>query len=155
VTPECETSAAFVAPYLISGQSLAVDTSRLPHVRSIDDLAGLAIGVQQGNTGQPIADRLVAAGKAARVRVYDYGACNVFMKPAPVLTELVKPVAGVEVVQQGRSVENIAIAVPLTDQGLLADITAVQAALEKAGTLQRIRRKWLGNPCTDQTLAVR
>ena len=70
------------------------------------------------------------------------------------LTELVKPVAGVEVVQQGRSVENIAIAVPLTDQGLLADITAVQAALEKEGTLQRIRRKWLGNQYTDQTLAV-
>jgi polar amino acid transport system substrate-binding protein len=160
VTPECETSAAFVAPYLISGQSLAVDTSRLPHVRSIDDLAGLAIGVQQGNTGQPIAgqpiaDRLVAAGKAARVRVYDYGACDVFMKPAPVLTELVKLVAGVEVVQQERSVENIAIAVPLTDQGLLADITAVQVALEKVGTLQRIRRKWLGNQYTDQTLAVR
>ena len=154
MTPERETSAAFVAPYLISGQSLAVDTSRLPHVRSIDDLAGLAIGVQHGNTSQPIADRLVAAGKAARVRVYDYGAIRFALKPAPVLTELVKLVAGVEVVQQGRSVENIAIAVPLTDQGLLADITAVQVALEKVGTLQRIRRKWLGNPYTDQTPAV-
>jgi ABC-type amino acid transport substrate-binding protein len=169
VTPERETKAAFVAPYLTSGQSLAVDTSRLPHVRSIDDLAGLTIGVQQGNTSQPIADGLVAAGKAARVRVYDYGAirfaltdlttgaCDVFMKLAPVLTELVKPVAGVEVVQQGLSVENIAIAVPLTDQGLLADITAVQAALERqehcngyVGNGWAIRtptRLW---PCTDQ-----
>ena len=34
---------------------------------------GLTIGVQQGNTSQPIAERLVAEGKAARVRVYDYG----------------------------------------------------------------------------------
>ena len=47
------------------------------------------------------------------------------------------------------------IAVPLTDQGLLADITAAQAALETDGALQRIRRKWLGNPYTDQSLAVR
>lgn len=91
--------------YLISGQSLAVDTRRLPQVRSIDDLEGLTIGVQQGNTSQPIAERLVAQGKAAAVRVYDYGAirtalndlttgeCDAFMKLAPVLTELVKPIA--------------------------------------------------------------
>jgi ABC-type amino acid transport substrate-binding protein len=167
VTPERETKAQFAPPYLISGQSLAVDTIRLPHVRSIDDLEGLTIGVQQGNTSQPIADWLVAEGKAAAVRVYDYGTirsaltdlttggCDAFMKLAPVLIELVTPLPSVEVVQRGLSLENIAIAVPLTDQGLLADITAAQAALETDGALQRIRRKWLGNPYTDQSLAVR
>jgi len=166
VTPERETKAAFVPPYLISGQSLAVDTTRLPHVRSVDDLEGLTIGVQQGNTSQPITDRLVAAGKAARVRVYDYGAirsaltdltsgaCDAFMKLAPVLTELVKPVPGVEVVQRGISVENIAIAVPIADQGLLRHITAAQEELDQDGTLHRIRRKWLGNPHTDQSMPV-
>lgn len=166
VTPEREKKAQFVPPYLISGQSLAVDTTRLPNVRSIDDLDGLTIGVQQGNTSQPIADQLVAAGKAARVRVYDYGAirsaltdlttgaCDAFMKLAPVLTELVKPIAGVEVVQRGISVENIAIAVGLADQTLLARITVAQEELEQDGTLQRIRRKWLGNPHTDQSSAV-
>ena len=41
VTPGRETKAQFVPPYLISGQSLAVDTTRLPNVRSIDHLAGL------------------------------------------------------------------------------------------------------------------
>jgi polar amino acid transport system substrate-binding protein len=166
VTPDREKKAAFVPPYLISGQSLAVDTTRLPHVRSIDDLDGLTIGVQQGNTSQPIADRLVTEDKAARVRVYEYGAirsaltdltagaCDCFMKLAPVLTELVKPIPGVEVVQRGLSVEDIAVAVPLTDQGLLDGITAAQAGLEKDGTLQQMRRKWLGNPYTDQSLAV-
>jgi ABC-type amino acid transport substrate-binding protein len=83
------------------------------------------------------------------------GGCDVFMKLAPVLTEMVRPVPTVEVVQRGISVEDIAIAVPLADQGLLADITAAQAALEAEGALQRIRRKWLGNPYTDQSLAVR
>ena len=73
-------------------------------MRSVDDLEGLTIGVQQGNTSQPIAERLVAHGKAAAVRVYEYGAirsaltdlttgaCDAFMKLAPVLTELVKPI---------------------------------------------------------------
>jgi ABC-type amino acid transport substrate-binding protein len=166
VTPEREEKARFVSPYLISGQSLAVDTTRLPQVTSIDDLDGLTIGVQQGNTSQPIAQRLVAEGKAGAVRVYDYssirtaltdlttGACDAFMKLAPVLTELVRPVAGVEVVQKGITVENIAIAVGLKDQALLARITVAQEQLEQDGTLQMLRRKWLGNPYADQSLAV-
>jgi polar amino acid transport system substrate-binding protein len=167
VTPERETKALFVPPYLISGQSLAVDTTRLPNVRSIDDLAGLTIGVQQGNTSQPIADRLVAEGKAASVRVYDYGtirtaltdlttgACDAFMKLAPVLTELVKPVPGVEVVQRGISVENVAIAVPIADHGLLRHITGAQEELDQSGMLQQIRRKWLGNGALEQSVATR
>jgi ABC-type amino acid transport substrate-binding protein len=166
VTPQREKKAAFVPPYLISDQALAVDTSRLPHVRSIDDLAGLTIGVQQGNTSQPIAERLVAEGKAARVRLYDYGTirsaltdlttggCDAFMKLTPVLTELVKPVAGVEVVQRGLSVENIAIAVRRDDRLLLTRLGGAQHRLESNGTLQRIRHKWVGNPYTDQRLAV-
>lgn len=166
VTPEREKLATFVPPYLISGQSLAVDTSRLPHVTSVDDLEGLTIGVQQGNTSEPIAERLVAQGRAAAVRVYDYGSirsaltdlttgeCDAFMKLAPVLTELVKPIAGVNVVQRGITVENIAIAVALGDQTLLGRLSVAQAELEGDGTLQRIRAKWLGNPYADQNLAV-
>ena len=166
VTPQREKKAQFVAPYLISGQALATDVVRLPRVHSIDDLDGLTIGVQQGNTSRPVADELVAQGKAAGVRVYDYGSirsalieltnggCDVFMKLAPVLTELVKPVDGVEVVQRGITVENIAIAVALADQKLLSRITVAQAELEEDGTLHRIRRKWLGNPFADQSLAV-
>jgi len=166
VTPDREKKAKFVPPYLISGESLAVEKIRLPRVRSINDLTGLTIGVQQGNTSQLVANRLVAEGRAARVRVYDYGsirtaltdlttgACDAFMKLAPVLTELVKSIPGVEVVQRGITVENIAIAVALDDQALLGRITLAQAELEDNGTLQRIRRKWLGNPFTDQNLKV-
>ncbi len=76
------------------------------------------------------------------------------MKLAPVLTELVKPIADVEVVQRAISTENIAIAVGLGDQRLLARISVAQAEAEEDGTLQRIRRKWLGNPYTDQSLAM-
>ena len=166
VTPERQRMAAFAPPYLISGQSLAVDTERLPKVRSVDDLAGLTIGVQQGNTSQPVAEHLVAAGKAAAVRVYDYGSirtaltdlstggCDAFMKLAPVLSELVGPLVGVEVVQRNISREDIAIAVALADDAMLQCIATAQAELEDDGTLQGIRRKWLGNPYIDQSLAA-
>ncbi|MDT5325885.1 MAG: polar amino acid transport system substrate-binding protein [Mycobacterium sp.] len=166
VTPERQRRAAFAPPYLISGQSLAVDTERLPKVRFVDDLAGLTIGVQQGNTSQPVAEHLVAEGKAAAVRVYDYGSirtaltdlrtggCDAFMKLAPVLTELVRPLVGVEVVQRNISREDIAIAVSLGNDAMLQRIASAQAELEDDGTLQGIRRKWLGNPYIDQSLAA-
>ncbi len=166
VTPERARKAAFAPPYLVSGQALAVDTARLPGVKSVADLAGLTIGVQRGNTSQPIAEALVAEGKAHSVRVYAYGAieqaltdlttggCDAFMKLAPVLTELVRPIADVEVVQRGLSREELAIAVRLGDDTTLQRIAQAQAALEADGTLQTIRRRWLGNPYRDQGLTM-
>jgi ABC-type amino acid transport substrate-binding protein len=166
VTAERARKAAFVPPYLVSGQSLAVDAARLPTVRSVDDLAGLTVGVQRGNTSQPIAEDLVARGKAEAVRVYDYGdvqsaladlttgGCDAVMKLAPVLTELVRPMPDVEVVQRGISREEIAIAVVLGDEATYRRIAAAQKALESDGTLQELRRTWLGNPYRDQGLAA-
>jgi ABC-type amino acid transport substrate-binding protein len=167
VTGERRHLAAFASPYLISGQALAVDTARFPTVRSVDDLAQLTIGVQRGNTSQPFAEHLVAQGKATAVRVYDYGAvrtaladladggCDAFIKLGPVLTELVKPLPDIEVVQRGMSREEIAIAVALGDESTLRRIESAQAQLEADGTLQEIRRRWLGNPYRNQGLAVR
>lgn len=166
VTPEREGRAAFLPPYLISGQGLAVDTTRLPHVRSADDLSGLTIGVQRGTTSERVAEELVAEGRAERVRVYDYGAigtaiadlvtggCDAVMKLAPALAELVKDVPEVDVVQRGLSVEEIAIAVNPSDQQRLARLQVAQAELEADGTLQRIRRRWLGNPYVNQSSGV-
>lgn len=163
VTPERERLATFCAPYLISGQSLAVDVSRHPQVHTVDDLAGLTIGVQRGNTSQPIAEKLVASGNAKAVRVYDYGrirdaitdlttgGCDAFMKLAPVLTELVRRVDGIEVVQRGISTERIATAVRRSDAELLRRINAAQQELENDGRLPGFRLQWLGSPVLDQS----
>lgn len=169
--------ALFAPPYLVCGQALAVDTRRLPGVRGIDDLAGLTIGVQRGSTASPVAERLVRAGRAGRVRRYDCtvigtavadlttGGCDVLMKLGPALAELVKRAepgrgpgggvgVGVGVVQRGITVEDIALAVGPSAHDLLDRIAAAQRVLERDGTLQRLRRKWLGNPYRDQSLAA-
>ena len=132
-------------------------------MRSVANLVGLTIGVQQGNTSQPIAERLVAQGRAKAVRIYNYGdirsaiadltsgGCDVFMKLAPVLGELVRSVPGVEVVQRGLSTEKIATAVRPSDYGLLRRINAAQADLERSGRLAELRAKWLGSAEIDQS----
>jgi polar amino acid transport system substrate-binding protein len=163
VTPDRERLAAFCEPYLVSGQSLAVNVDRHPHVRSADDLAGLTIGVQRSNTSQPIANRLVAQGKAGAVRVYDYGMiktaiddvaagrCDAFMKLGPVLTEVVRSVGGVQVVQRGISTERIAIAVRREDAVMLRRLNAAAARLQEDGRLSQFRLKWLGSAPLDQS----
>ncbi|OBI83603.1 ABC transporter substrate-binding protein [Mycobacterium sp. E740] len=159
-TSEQEKQALLLPPYVISGQALAVDTRRLPHVRSVEDLAGLTIGVLRGGTSQQFAERLVADGKAGAVRLYDHDGigtaltsetCDALIALEPVLAALERPV---EVVQRGLTVEEIAIAVSPGDQALVGRLTVAQAELEADGTLQEIRRKWLGNPYADQSLAA-
>jgi hypothetical protein len=71
-----------------------------------------------------------------------------------VLTELVKPVADLEVVQRGLSREDIAIAVRFGDDVTLQRLSHAQAGLEDDGTLQGLRRKWLGSPYRDQSLTA-
>jgi polar amino acid transport system substrate-binding protein len=119
VTPGRRKIADFCAPYAVSGQSLVVDVSRHPNVHGIADLKGLVIGVQQGNTSQPVADKLVAEHRAARVRVYAYdeiekalddlmsGGCDAFMKLAPVTAWFVRNRPKLKVIETGITVERL------------------------------------------------
>lgn len=156
ITPEREKAADFCAPYAISGQSLVVDSSRHPNVRGIGDLEGLVIGVQQGNTSQPVADKLVAEHRAARVRVYAYdqieqalddlstGGCDAFMKLAPVMEWLVRTRPKLKVVEVGITREQLGICVRKGDATLRDAIGKAQAELAADGTLPALIEQWLG-----------
>ena len=156
VTPERERIADFCRPYVVSGESLVVDAVRLPNVHGIGDLSGLTIGVQRGNTSQPVADRLVAEQRAARVRVYAYdeigmaladlttGGCDVFMKLAPVTEWYVRDRPMLKVVQTGITREYLGICVRKGDAALKNAIEAAQTALTKDGTIPALIAQWLG-----------
>jgi polar amino acid transport system substrate-binding protein len=160
ITPERREIADFCNPYVVSGQSLVVDAERHPGVRSTADLRGLTIGVQQGNTSQPVANRLVAEGKAARVKVYAYseieealadlttGACDALMKLAPVTAWLVRDRPRLKVVQTGITRELLGICVRRGDDALKDAINEAQRALAEDGTLPRLVTKWLGPGAT-------
>jgi polar amino acid transport system substrate-binding protein len=166
VTAQRQHTAAFTPPYLVSGHALAVNTARHPAVRSVDDLGGLVVAVRRGSTGHALARQLHAEGRVGAVRCFtndDIGSaageleaddCDAMMALAPTLTELVRSLPDVDVVQRGLSREEIAIAVAPGDSALLAQIATAQDRLEVDGSLQDLRRKWLGNPYRDQSLAA-
>jgi polar amino acid transport system substrate-binding protein len=148
--------ADFCDPYVISGQSLVVDFSRYPHVTSIDDLRGLTIGVQRGNTSEPVANRLVAEGKANLVKVYAYcdievaladlseGGCDVFMKLAPVTSWFVRSRPSLRIVQTGITKEPLGICVQRGNDFLRDAINCAQKDLITDGSLPALVVRWLG-----------
>jgi polar amino acid transport system substrate-binding protein len=160
ITPDRERIADFCAPYAVSGQALVVDPSRHPYVHGIADLRGLVIGVQQGNTSQPVVDKLVAEHRAARVRVYAYddiegalddlstGGCDAFMKLAPVAEWFVRDRPRLKVVETGITRERLGICVRKGNTALRDAIGNAQAVLVKDGTLTALIRQWLGTGAT-------
>jgi polar amino acid transport system substrate-binding protein len=157
ITPAREKVADFCAPYVVSGQSLVVDMSRHPQVHGIDDLAGLVIGVQRGNTSEPVAEKLVAEHRAARVRIYAYneiekalddlstGGCDAFMKLAPVTAWFVRDRPKLKVVQVGITTERLGICVRKGNATLRDAIAKAQAELRADGTLAALVKEWLGD----------
>jgi polar amino acid transport system substrate-binding protein len=160
ITPERQKVADFCAPYAVSGQSLVVDTGRHPNVHGIADLAGLVIGVQRGNTSQPVANKLVAERRAARVRVYAYneieqalgdlstGGCDAFMKLAPVMEWFVRDRPKLKVVEVGITRELLGVCVRKGDTALRDAIGKAQAELMTDGTLPALIKQWLGKGAT-------
>jgi len=156
ITQERQQIADFCPPYAVSGQSLVVDGTRHPDVHGIDDLKGLVIGVQQGNTSQPVADKLVAERRAARVRVYAYdeieralddlstGGCDAFMKLAPVTAWFVRDRKKLKVAETGITVERLGVCVRKGNTALRDAIAKAQATLAVDGTLPALIKEWLG-----------
>ncbi len=125
VTEHRQAMALFCRPYVRSGQSLVTNARRLPDLLSVDDLRGRSLGVQDGNTSQPVAQRLQAAGKVAKVQTYAYhdilsalddleaGRIDAFMKLEPVMRWLIRDRPSLRVVQHGITDERLAVAVRL------------------------------------------
>jgi len=155
ITPEREQMASFCAPYLRSGQSLVCNIEETPHVRSIDDLNGMILGVQHGNTSEPVAHRLKNEGRIAEVRTYAYhdigvmlddlaaGKIGGVMKLAPVMRWMIKDRPRLRLVQEGITDEQLGIAVRLGDKVSLETINKAQARLQESGALQQLAQKWL------------
>ncbi|HSK61130.1 MAG TPA: ABC transporter substrate-binding protein [Actinomycetospora sp.] len=166
ITAHRRTLARFCRPVVRSGQSLVVDRRHHPDVHGVEDLAGGTVGVQRGNTSEPVADDLARAGRIAGVRRYAYrdilaalddvqaGRIDGFMKLEPVTRWLIRDRPSLTVAQTGITREDIGVAVRLGDADLAARIDAVLDELRSDGTLARLGREWLGTDAPDATTSV-
>jgi polar amino acid transport system substrate-binding protein len=157
ITDRRAARARFCTPYLRSGQSLVVNVERTPAIVSTDHLRDAVLGVQRGNTSEPVAEQLFAAGKVGEVRRYDYdailtalddleaGRIQGFMKLEPVMRHLTRDRPALRVVQAGITDERIASAVRRDDVDLADAIDAAQRALARDGTLVALGQRWLAD----------
>jgi ABC-type amino acid transport substrate-binding protein len=134
-----------------------VNHERTPEIASTDGLRDAIIGVQRGNTSEPVAERLLADDRVREVRRYDYdavvsalddveaGRIQAFMKLEPVMRELTRGRPALRVVQTGITDERIASAVRLDDQSLADAIDAAQRSLAADGALAALGARWLAD----------
>jgi len=156
ITAEREKVALFSDAYLESGQSLVVNVERTPHVRSVDDLAGLTVGIQVGNTSDAVARDLQRRGMIAGIRYYPYGGIDgalddlsagrigAFIKLLPVMRWLTRGRSELAIVQQIPTHERLGIAVALGNAELRDAVNRVLADLQGSGELDRLTERWLG-----------
>jgi polar amino acid transport system substrate-binding protein len=166
VTEHRRTLAHFCTPYLRSGQSLVVDRARTPSIRSTADLRGKVVGVQRGNTSEPVVEQLHARRLVGGVKVYDYdailtalddlsaGTIAAFMKLEPVMRRLTRDRPSLRIVQTGITRESIASAVRSDDATLGAEIDRAQRSLAADGTLAELGRRWLADSDPDATRMI-
>jgi ABC-type amino acid transport substrate-binding protein len=155
ITPERQALATFCSPYFESGQSLVCNIKKSPKVHSVDDLSQMVIGVQHGNTSEPVAHLLKAHGRVRDVRTYAYheigmmlddleaGTIGAVMKLAPVMHWLIRNRPALNVVQEGITKEKLGIAVRLGNDALRQAIDEAQERLGQRGVLGKLTKKWL------------
>jgi len=143
----------FGLPYYSSLQSLAVNKTKTPDIKSVDDLkSGDRVAVQLGTTGQFWAKQhleskgisLVGFAKAPDMFLaLDAGSVKGVVNDLPVSQDAVKGKSDLQVVQQIETGEQYAYAFAKKKSSTLRD--AVNAQLQKMfkdGTYARIFKKW-------------
>ena len=130
----------------------------IPSCARSSDLVGRSLGVQRGNTSEPVAHRLLAEGKVGSVRIYAYhdilaalddleaGRLDAFMKLEPVTRWLIRDRPALRIVQTGITDERLAVAVRLDNAALADAIDGAQARLAARGILAELGRRWFGRP---------
>ena len=143
----------FGLPYYSSLQSLAVNTTKTPNVKTVDDLkSGDSVAVQSGTTGEfwakehlkPKGIQLVGFTKAPDMFLaLDAGRVTGVINDLPVSQDAVKDKSDLKVVQQIETGEQYAYAYAKKKSSALRDaVNAQLQALFKDGTYARIFKKY-------------
>ena len=156
ITPVRSEAVDFVQ-YYAAGQSVLVPKGNPKNIKTLDNLSGLTVAVQQGTTEQDSLTaentKLSAAGKPAiNVLVYGtdtdavdqlrVGRADAAMDDDPVAAYYIALNPNFEVALAAYNPQDEGIAVSKTNADMKTSITQVIAAMKSDGTLDAIKAKW-------------
>jgi polar amino acid transport system substrate-binding protein len=141
-------------PISNSTRGIAINSARTPNVTSVDDLAGLTVGIQKGNTSDSVAKRLLAQGLIADIRYYPYhgmshaltdlddGHIGAIIKLFPVISWFVRDHPQLRVVTTVPTHEQLGIAYAKTNIALRVVMNEALQKLRTDGSLEQLNSRW-------------
>jgi ABC-type amino acid transport substrate-binding protein len=147
ITPEREKAVAFSNPYYLSEQAVLVKEGS--DLKSLEDLSGTTVGVQQGTTGQELAKEKADASEVRpypegpdAVNALKAGTVEAVIIDAPVAANAVEKSGGVEIAEKVPTEEEYGIALAQDETELLDEINQGLKEVEEDGTYAKIYKKW-------------
>jgi polar amino acid transport system substrate-binding protein len=147
ITEEREKAVDFSNPYYLSEQAVLVKEGS--DVKSLEDLEGKTVGVQQGTTGQELAKEELGGSEIRpypegpdAVTALKNGTVEGVVIDAPVAQNAVEKSGGIEIAEKVPTEETYGIAVGQGETELLDEINKALEEVEKDGTYKKIYEKW-------------
>jgi len=147
ITPEREQSVDFTDPYYLSEQALMVKAGS--DLKSVDELEGATVGVQQGTTGQEFTEEETGAAEVRpfpegpdAVNALNAGTVDAVVIDLPVAEDAVSKQGGVEIATSIPTDEQYGFVVPEGEQELLDELNKALKEIKDDGTYAEIYKKW-------------
>lgn len=151
ITPEREKAVDFSNPYYLSEQAVLVKEGS--PIKSLEELEGKTVGVQQGTTGQELAKEEIGGAEIRpfpegpdAVNALKSGVVEGVVIDAPVAENAVEKSGGLEIAEKIATEEDYGIAVAQGETELLEEINKGLEEVEKDGTYTKIFKKWFHAP---------
>jgi len=147
ITDEREKAVDFSNPYYLSEQAVLVKEGS--DVKSLEDLEGKTVGVQQGTTGLELAKEELGDAEVRpfpegpdAVNALKAGTVEGVVIDAPVAQNAVEKSGGIEIAEKVPTEETYGIAVAQGETDLLDEINKALKEVEDDGTYEKIYEKW-------------
>jgi polar amino acid transport system substrate-binding protein len=147
ITEEREKAVDFSNPYYLSEQAVLVKEGS--PIKSLGELSGKTVAVQQGTTGQELAKEKSGASEIRpfpegpdAVNALKSGTVEAVVIDAPVAQEAVEKSGGLEIAEKVPTEEEYGIAVAQGEEELLDEINEGLEEVEEDGTYKKIYEKW-------------
>lgn len=159
ITPEREKTVDFSDPYYLAEQAILVKEGS--DVKTVEDLKGLTVGVQQGTTGEEFVEEEAEAGEVRSfpegpdlITPLQGGTIEAAVLDIPVAENLADSQAGFEVSGEIKTGEEYGLVVPQGETDLLNEINEALQEIKDDGTLNELYEKWLEVEAPEELLTA-